>query len=117
MYFCVARCLRGGFGGEEIENLGPTGHRSARESTGENLGKRRQVRGDAEELLRTTRGDAEAGDDLVEDEDYARLGSRFTQLRQKVRHDWYSTEMPPGGFENNGGDVASRQGRVHGANV
>ena len=56
------------------QDVGPAGHAAARQAAGQDLGQRRQVGPDAVMFLRPAGRDAEAGDDLVEDQQPIRGG-------------------------------------------
>ena len=62
---------------QQRHQVAPAAQRAARQAAGHDLGKRREIRRDAEVRLRAARRVAKAGDDLVEDQHHAvPLGQR-----------------------------------------
>ena len=75
------------------------------EASADDLAERGQVRGDAESLLRAAGGDAEAGDDLVEDEQRAVLCAQVAQSLKKAVLGQDETHVSGHGFHDDAGDV------------
>ena len=93
-------------GGEQVEQVGPPGQRGDREPVGDRLAEGGEIGGDPEALLRSARGEAEPGDDLVEDQHRTVPGARFAGSLEVAGPRADRARIAHGRFHDHPGDVA-----------
>ena len=92
---------------EQFEDGLRTGDRPARETAGEYLCERSEIRSDAEIRLRAAGRYAETGHNFVEDEHDAASGGHPPEHVDEFPCDWQNPEAPAGRLEHNCSDVVA----------
>src|SRR5207245_4555333 len=107
--------LAGGDGEIElVEDRLAANDGTARQTAGEDLGKRGQIWRHAVMTLRAAFRHAEPGDDLVEDEEYAALRRRLAQGGEEFRRQRHHAEARPRRLHDDCGDVVvAGESRTH----
>src|SRR6266542_2470222 len=102
---------------EHREDVRFAGDSAAREAAGEDLGKRREFRGDAEAGLHTARRYPEARDDFVENQDGVVPAGGIAQAREDIFAERRGPPRGPRRLENNRGELAFREYVANEGNV
>ncbi len=113
----AAVLLRGGLRGQIAHHVLAAGAGAARKPAGEDLRHRREVGPDAELFLSAAGRHAEAGDDLVEDQQHVRAPGLLAKRGDEGRRRRHRAEVTTGRLDDHRGHVALREPRAHRADV
>ena len=100
-----ARLVHGPGGRDELHDLAPAAVGADRQPAADHLPERRQIRRDPVERLRAARVHAEAGHDLVEDEQRAVRGGELAQPLEEARGREHEPHVPDDRLEDHGRDL------------
>ncbi len=100
-----------------LHDVGSAAEGSAGEAAADDFAEGGEVGGDVVELLRSAEGDAEAGHDLVEDEEGAVGGGHFAQACEVAGVGWDGAGVADYGLDDDAGDVVRAGGEDGGDGV